>query len=104
MTLLFVYGTLRRGERNHAHMRGCEFVAAAATAPVYVKLDLGPYPGLVDAPAGQGESVPGEVFRAPPAALARLDEFEGVPDLFARRPVDVPGRPGCEAYFWAGKR
>jgi gamma-glutamylaminecyclotransferase len=96
MTLLFVYGTLRRGERNHRLLADQQFVADAETEPAYRKLDLGSHPGLV---AGT-DVVPGELWRVNDCCLAELDEFEEVPTLFDRRPVRVVGWAGAEAYFW----
>jgi len=35
MTRIFVYGTLKRGGRNHHFMAGQQFVGEARTAPGY---------------------------------------------------------------------
>jgi gamma-glutamylaminecyclotransferase len=98
--LLFVYGSLKRGQHNHRLLRGQTFVAEAATLPRYRLLDLGPYPGLVQAAAG-GRPIRGEVWRVDAATLARLDRFEGVPHLYDRRPVELADGPqAVEAYFY----
>lgn len=100
VTLLFVYGTLKRGLRNHHLMAGQCFVAEAVTEPRYRVVDLGPYPGLVPDPA-TGLAVRGELWAVDDACLAALDAFEGVPDLFDRGPVAVAGRAETvHAYFW----
>ncbi|MEZ4299723.1 MAG: gamma-glutamylcyclotransferase family protein, partial [Polyangiaceae bacterium] len=70
--LLFVYGSLLRGEDNHAVLAGARFVATARTAPRYTLVDLGPYPALV--PGGETE-VSGELFEVGPALLTELDDF-----------------------------
>lgn len=101
-TLLFVYGTLKRGLRNHHLMAGQRFVAEAVTEPRYRVVDLGPYPGLVNDPA-RGLAVRGELWVIDADCLAALDAFEGVPELFARGPVVVAdaGQGGpVYAYFW----
>jgi gamma-glutamylaminecyclotransferase len=92
-TLLFVYGTLKRGGRNHAWMLGQEYLGEARSAPGATLYSLGEYPGLVADPADR-EGVRGEVWAVDPAALARLDDFEGVLEgLYAREPIALAERP-----------
>jgi gamma-glutamylcyclotransferase (GGCT)/AIG2-like uncharacterized protein YtfP len=83
-SLLFVYGTLKRGGSNHRHLEGQTFVGVACTWPGFLLYDLGGYPGIAPAPADL-DGVTGEVWRVDPAALARLDVFEGVPAGLYRR-------------------
>lgn len=86
-TLLFVYGTLKRGGTNHAWMSGQTFLGEARTAPGFTLYSLGEYPGLVAEPADV-EGVRGEVWAVDAAALERLDAFEGVHEgLYAREPI-----------------
>jgi gamma-glutamylaminecyclotransferase len=47
MTLIFVYGTLKRGFSNHHHLDGQAFLGAARTAPGYALYALAEYPGMV---------------------------------------------------------
>lgn len=97
-TNLFVYGTLQRGCRNHTLLAGQTFFGEARTEPRYRLLDLGEYPGLIE--AENGESVVGEVYAVEAETLATLDQFEDVPCLFVRRPVVLIGwRQPVEAYF-----
>jgi gamma-glutamylcyclotransferase (GGCT)/AIG2-like uncharacterized protein YtfP len=83
-TLLFVYGTLKRGCINHHHMAGQTFVALARTPPGYRLYDLGGYPCLVAKPDDE-IGVVGEVWSVDDPALKRLDEFEGVHEGLYRR-------------------
>ncbi|MBL9199983.1 MAG: gamma-glutamylcyclotransferase [Opitutaceae bacterium] len=86
-TLLFVYGTLKRGCSNHAQMAGQTFVGLARTTPGFYLYELGGYPGLV-ADATDRDGVTGEVWSVDAAALQRLDAFEGVAEgLYRREPV-----------------
>lgn len=86
-SLVFVYGTLKRGGANHHVLAGETFVAEARTRPGYTLFDLGDYPGMV-ACADDNEGVAGEVWSVESATLARLDAFEGVPEkLYRREPV-----------------
>lgn len=73
---IFLYGTLRRGGSRDVtvHYDGAEFVASARLRGVLYH--LGRYPGLrLDATA---DWVRGELFDVGPAALAGLDDWEGV--------------------------
>ncbi|MFO0850059.1 MAG: gamma-glutamylcyclotransferase family protein [Gemmataceae bacterium] len=99
-TILFVYGTLKRGERNHSRIAAGEFLGDAVTPPLYRVYDLGAYPGLVRDEA-DGLAVRGELWAVGGPTLAALDEFEEVPDLFVRRPVTLTGcHRLADAYFF----
>ena len=83
-TLLFVYGTLKRGCCNHAQLAGQTFVGPARTQPGYRLYDLGGYPGIVAMP-GDHEGVVGEVWSVDEDCLRLLDHFEGVHEGLYRR-------------------
>lgn len=73
-TTLFVYGTLKRGNRNHSLLEKSEFVGSASTkGSLY---DTGPYPIMVPTITG---IVFGEVYKINYDLLTELDEHEGVP-------------------------
>ncbi len=100
MPMLFVFGTLKRGQVNHRLMTGQAFVREATTLPHYRLYDLGEYPGLADDPVN-GLSIVGELWQISECCLAELDDFEGVPDWFQRRPVLLEGEPAeADAYFY----
>jgi gamma-glutamylcyclotransferase (GGCT)/AIG2-like uncharacterized protein YtfP len=88
--ILFVYGTLKRGLRNHNFLLGQDFLGEAQTALRYRLYDRGSFPCMVENPR-QGVAVRGELWRVDEAAIPRLDEFEEVPDLFSRREIHVVG-------------
>ena len=88
MNRIFVYGTLKRGCKNHHHLVGQIYVGEARTAPGFCLYDLGDYPGMV-ADATDREGVTGELWDADAAALAHLDDFEGISEGIYRR-VTVP--------------
>jgi gamma-glutamylaminecyclotransferase len=98
-TLLFVYGTLKRGQGNHAFLAGQEFLGEAVTEPRYRIFDLGPYPGLVVDEAN-GLAVKGELWAVHVGCLAELDRFEEESHTFIRAPVAIQGREPVHAYFW----
>lgn len=97
-TILFVYGTLKRGGRNDFRIAGQEFLGEATTAPRYRVFDLGEHPGLVRDTAG-GLAVRGELFAVDEECLAELDAFEDVPNWFVREPIEVEGHAEVWAYY-----
>lgn len=103
--LLFVYGSLKRGEHNQHHLGpAAAFVGPARTVPGYRLYNLGTYPGMVPADDDL-VGVTGEVWSIPAAQLPHLDAFEGVPEqLYRRAPVRL--QPpftdrAVEAYLYA---
>lgn len=102
--LIFVYGTLKRGAVNHRHLADAVFVADAATGAGYTLYQLDGYPGMIRDP-GDANGVRGELWQVGAACLARLDEFEGVPEgLYRREPVQLApphAGIGCETYLYA---
>lgn len=91
--LVFVYGTLRRGEGNHGVMQGAlgRYVGCAEVSG-FKLFDLGAFPA-VDFDGGRWEDAPrlvqGEVFSLSPEGVARLDQLEGHPNFYRRCMVEV---------------
>jgi gamma-glutamylaminecyclotransferase len=85
-TLLFVYGTLRRGQANHFLLATARFVGAGRTATRHAMFVEG-HPYLAEHPPVH--HVRGEVYAVDAATLAELDLLERHPDWYERRPVDV---------------
>jgi gamma-glutamylaminecyclotransferase len=102
-TILFVYGTLKRGQRNHHLIASEEFRREAVTEPHYGVIDLGLYPGLVVNEAG-GLAVRGELWAVSDTCLELLDDFECVQGLFIREEVAVVNQTEVTyAYYWHGE-
>ncbi|MDH5673527.1 MAG: gamma-glutamylcyclotransferase [Myxococcales bacterium] len=81
--LLFVYGTLLRGEPAHHLLEGAPLIASAHTAPNFRFVELeARYPALVD---GGTLAVSGEIYRIREDLLERLDRYEDAPDYYQRR-------------------
>lgn len=61
--ILFVYGSLRKGQYNHIRyeidMRRLVFLGMGKTKPEFTLVDFGPYPGLY---AGGSTAVVGELY------------------------------------------
>jgi gamma-glutamylaminecyclotransferase len=99
MTRLFLYGTLKRGGRNHRLMAGQCYVGPAVTATRYRLFDLGPFPGLIEQAGGR--SVRGELWDVTPKCLAALDEFEGVEvGLFRRAEIELADGTRVQGYLF----
>lgn len=100
--LIFVYGTLKRGHCRAHHMEGQRFVGTAESQPRYRMLDVGTYPGLIDAVGGL--AITGEVWDVDESCLQRLDQVESVSDgEYARRAIALAAPfqdQTIEAYFY----
>jgi gamma-glutamylcyclotransferase (GGCT)/AIG2-like uncharacterized protein YtfP len=84
MTLIFVYGTLKRGGRNHRFMAGQRFVGEAGTGPGFILYSLGKYPGMVRS-AQPDHHVLGELWAVDDNGLKALDALEGVDEQLYER-------------------
>jgi gamma-glutamylcyclotransferase (GGCT)/AIG2-like uncharacterized protein YtfP len=93
--LIFVYGTLRRGESNHAQLRGARFVGTARTEQRYELVHVSGYPALLE---DGSVGVSGELYEVDDALLRRLDEFEEVPEMYQRKWVSLTGNQHAQAY------
>ncbi len=85
--LLFVYGTLRRGESNGHLLERSEYLGKHTTDPIYTMFSFGPYPAIV---AGGATAITGEVYAVDAATLARLDRFEEYPEEYMRNHIATP--------------
>ncbi len=109
MTLVFVYGSLKRGYRLHYLLQDQKFIGTASTVARYRLFDAGEYPGLIEIATDdirQGVSVRGELYRVDDDCLRRLDETEGVDEgLYTRRRIHLnqaEAQNFAEAWFFAG--
>ena len=103
MSLVFVYGTLKRGCSNHRYLAGQRFLCEARTAPGFRLYSLGDYPGMVRADDDR-DGVLGEVWSIDAACLAGLDLLEdtaGGEYIRARVPLLPPfAEQYIEAYLY----
>jgi gamma-glutamylaminecyclotransferase len=99
-TILFVYGTLKRGLSNHRLIADQEYLGEAQTEPLYRVIDLGLHPGLVVDQA-TGLSIRGELWAVSECCLAELDDFEEEAGAFCRGEVRIADRgEPVQVYFW----
>jgi gamma-glutamylcyclotransferase (GGCT)/AIG2-like uncharacterized protein YtfP len=91
--VLFVYGSLKRGQPNHCQLRGARFLRTARTERAFALRELAGYPALVP-----GDSaVSGELYAVASADLPLLDEFEG--EAYLRRTVRLADGETAIAYL-----
>ncbi len=96
VTRVFVYGTLRRGERNHHVLAGAPRLGRHTTRAEYTLYDTGAYPA---ATAPGTTAVRGEVYTVDAATFEALDVLEDYPMLYTRRRIETPfGRAWI--YLW----
>lgn len=93
-TLVFVFGTLKAGFPNFGVNRGRRVGGVFRTVqphPLYLMGERH-VPWMIDAP-GSGRCVAGEVYAVDAAALAAMDELEGVgrADGYHRKALQVQG-------------
>lgn len=106
---IFVYGTLKRGEKSHRELsgiKGVRFVGEARIKALLFQLPRADYPGAV--PTAEDKYVYGQLFsiQDPERTLKALDKFEEVDEgLFRRKMVDAwagSKRTRAWTYFYAG--
>ena len=102
--LLFIYGTLKRGDVRAYLLQGQTFLGEASTAPRYRLFNTGDYPALVEVEPLDlgGRSIQGELWAIDEDCLDRLDEEEGVDEgLYERRAVELsPHKERVQSYFY----
>ena len=91
---VFVYGTLKKGQCNHALLAGFKGIAARAAGIV---LHAGPaYPFAV---RGAGTAI-GEVYAVDNQTLAKLDALEDHPNDYVRELTPVHLEDGETVHAW----
>jgi gamma-glutamylaminecyclotransferase len=87
-TILFLYGTLKRGQGSNHLLAGQQFIREATTMPLYRLYGCGWHPAMV-IDSDHGLEVKGELWAVDDACLAKLDQYEGAPKWFYRGDVAV---------------
>jgi gamma-glutamylaminecyclotransferase len=87
-TVLFVYGTLKKGHGRNVILDGQKFLGNATTAPNYALFDLGAFPAMVE-DAENGVAVEGELWEIDPECLAYLKMVEGSPHFYDLKSIEL---------------
>lgn len=97
--IIFVYGTLMRGDSNNRLLSQSTFLGKATLKDTTL-YSTGPFPAMVD---GDGITH-GELYSISSEVLVQLDRLESNGYMYQRKPVWAireDGRGvGAEAYFW----
>mmetsp|Transcript_34115 Transcript_34115/g.43038 ORF Transcript_34115/g.43038 Transcript_34115/m.43038 type:complete len:148 (+) Transcript_34115:41-484(+) len=90
---VFIYGTLLKGQLRESVLASENFIGPVQTAPMYkmYHIDLGGecgYPALIESPE-DGYSATGELYEISWNKLRELDQIEGEPWLYNRKPIQL---------------
>ncbi len=85
-SLVFVYGTLKRGQRNHGFVQAGEFVGNHQTEAVFSMYEFDDYPAVTE--FGK-DSIGGELYRVNRAQFRKLDELEWYPRFYQRIKIET---------------
>jgi gamma-glutamylcyclotransferase (GGCT)/AIG2-like uncharacterized protein YtfP len=99
--LVFVYGSLMKGQGNHRLLTSARFVRTAHTSASFTLVDLGAFPGLL---AGGTTAVRGEVYAVDNATLAALDRLESHPRFYRRQEIALSDGVRVQAYLLPAAR
>jgi gamma-glutamylcyclotransferase (GGCT)/AIG2-like uncharacterized protein YtfP len=93
--LVFVYGTLMKGELHHTSISHARFVRAAETLPEYELVQIDYYPAMLK---GGASRIMGELYEIDDQTLARLDELEEVPHYYERVAIKLADGTEAQTY------
>jgi len=98
--LLFVYGSLKKGFDNHNLLgNSAKRLGKAHTVKKFSMYEdsFGNYPYIVDEPYSK---IKGELYQITRADLMKkIDEFEGAPDYYTRKKIEVKSHHGVKRAF-----
>jgi gamma-glutamylcyclotransferase (GGCT)/AIG2-like uncharacterized protein YtfP len=78
---VFVYGTLKRGQRNFHYLQAAEFVGSFSTESIFSMYAFDAYPAVCE----QGRhAIHGEVYQVSDAQFRSLDQLEWYPEFYQR--------------------
>jgi gamma-glutamylcyclotransferase (GGCT)/AIG2-like uncharacterized protein YtfP len=81
MNRLFVYGTLKRDQRNFHYMQAAEFIGRFSTESIFSMVVFDDYTAVCE----QGRhAIDGEIYHVSDAQFRLLDELERYPDFYQR--------------------
>lgn len=100
---VFVYGTLKKGHRNHSFLKGARFIGPAQTAPFCLMqaFESVSSPGKFTPGVFQvgSAAIAGEVYEVDETILAMLDKLEGVGEKYDCKTVQLENGMMAFMYF-----
>ena len=85
-TLVFVYGTLKKGQRNHGFLQTADYLGDHCTEAAFSMYEFDDYPAVTR----PGENaVSGELYRVSRAQFRKLDELEWYPRFYQRMKIQT---------------
>lgn len=88
MDLLFVYGTLMRGQTANYKLDNGHFIGEAETPPLFEMFGQG-FPWVNIVPPENGHSIQGELYFVDRQTLDEVDRYEGYPSFYTRQKFTV---------------
>lgn len=85
MNRVFVYGTLKRGQRNAHFMQGAEFLGQHSTDKIYSMYEFEDYPAVCERGS---HPIRGEVYHIDDRQFRMLDDLEWYPHFYQR--IEIP--------------
>jgi gamma-glutamylaminecyclotransferase len=85
-SLVFVYGTLKKGFSNHRLLAGSEYLGTAQTVEKYAMYSTGTPIVLKEEAVSP---IHGELYRVNEETLVALDSLEGHPDWYRREEINI---------------
>lgn len=101
--IVFVYGTLMKGEGNHKRFLETADFIGRGEAEGFALYDVSFFPGIIEA---EGELAKGELYQIDQETLERLDRLEGEGSLYIRKIIKVKNAEGIVdvfGYIWNDK-
>ena len=97
MNRVFVYGTLKKGQRNSKFMHGAEFLGNFTTHSIYSMYEFEDYPAVC---LHGRHAIEGEVYHVNDRQFRMLDDLEWYPHFYQR--IEIPTSFG-EAWMYIVK-
>ncbi|TNF89380.1 MAG: gamma-glutamylcyclotransferase [Gammaproteobacteria bacterium] len=85
MNRVFVYGTLKRGQRNAHFMHGARYLGQHLTSKIFSMYEFGGFPAVCE--RGR-HAISGEVYQVDDHHFRRLDDLEWYPHFYQR--IEIP--------------
>jgi len=86
MNRVFVYGTLKRGQRNQHFMHGAEFLGQHRTEKIYSMYEFEDYPAVC---LCGSQAITGEVYHISDRQFRMLDDLEWYPHFYQRPEIST---------------